>query len=137
MWCAKSAAEQRYLSRVLVSMAGYVLATAGVSWMFAHRHPRGAAVYLLALLPALPIFACIAILGIYLSEERDEFVRTILVKSSLWATGVVLAFATFWGFLQSYAPVIDRTLNFPIYWVFFVWWIAFGLADPLVRRTYK
>jgi len=118
-------------------MAGYVLATAGVSWMFAHRHPQGAAVYLLALLPALPIFACIAILGIYLSEERDEFVRTILVKSSLWATGVVLAFATFWGFLQSYPPVIHRTLNFPMYWVFFVWWIAFGLADPLVRRTYK
>src|SRR6266478_3282839 len=83
MWCTKSAAERRYLSRVLVSMAGYVLAIAGVSWMFAHRHPQGATVYLLALLPALPIFACIAILGIYLSEEKDEFVRTVLVKSRL------------------------------------------------------
>ena len=83
------------------------------------------------------IFACIAILGIYLSEEKDEFVRTVLVKSSLWATGVVLAFATFWGFLQSYAPAINRTVNFPMCWVFFVWWVSFGLAEPLVRRTYK
>jgi len=137
MWCTKSAAERRYLSRVLVSMAGYVLAIAGVSWMFAHRHPQGATVYLLALLPALPIFAVIAILGIYLSEEKDEFVRTVLVKSSLWATGVVLAFATFWGFLQSYAPAINRTVNFPMYCVFIVWWVSFGLAEPLVRRTYK
>jgi len=118
-------------------MAGYVLAIAGVSWMFAHRHPQGATVYLLALLPALPIFACIAILGIYLSEEKDEFVRTVLVKSSLWATGVVLAFATFWGFLKSHAPAINRTVNFPMYCVFIVWWVSFGLAEPLVRRTYK
>jgi hypothetical protein len=29
MWFTKSAAERRYLSRVLVSMAGYVLAIAG------------------------------------------------------------------------------------------------------------
>jgi hypothetical protein len=74
---------------------------------------------------------------IYLSEEKDEFVRTVLVKSSLWATGFVLAFATFWGFLQSYAPAINRTVNFPMYCVFIVWWVSFGLAEPLVRRTYK
>ncbi len=137
MWCTRSAAERVYLTRMLISMSIYVLVTAIVSWIFAHRHPQGALVYLLAVLPALPIFAVIASLGKYLVEEKDEFVRTVLVQCSLWATAVVLAFTTCLGSLQKYVPSLNKSPGPQNYWVFVVWCLAFAAAQPLVRRRYK
>jgi hypothetical protein len=136
MWCT-SAAERRYLIRTVIATALYIVAMLAVSWTFAHRHPQGVWVYVLALLPALPIFAVIAILGIYLVEETDEFVRTILVQSSLWATAAVLAFSTCWSLLQTYVHSINRGAGLAGYWVYILWWMAFGLAQPLVRWRYK
>jgi hypothetical protein len=137
MYCTKTAAERRYLARTLFATTAYLLAVWGVTWMFRHRHPHGFAVYLLALVPELPIFAVLAIFGIYLTEEADEFIRAILVQSSLWATGIVLAFTTFWSLLQSYVPGIDLIVKVPMYWVFVLWWVSFGLAQPLVKRRYR
>jgi hypothetical protein len=118
-------------------MSSYVLATAIVSWIFAHRHPQGVLVYVVAVLPALPIFAVIASLGKYLVEEKDEFVRTVLVQCSLWATAVVLAFATCLGSLQKYVPSFSKSPGLQNYWVFVVWFLAFAAAQPLIRWRYK
>jgi hypothetical protein len=133
MCLPKSPAERRYVRRIAVIMAIYVVAIFSVSWTFSHLHPHGPLTYLLAILPALPILGVIATFGIYLAEEEDEFVRTVMVQSSLWSTGLVLGFATFWGFLQSYTAAF----NLPMYWVFILWWAAFGLVQPLVRRRYQ
>jgi hypothetical protein len=137
MYCAKTAAARRYRARTLFATTAYLLAIWGVTWIFRHRHPQGAAVYLLALAPELPIFAILAIFGIYLAEEKDEFIRAVLVQSSLWATCVVLAFTTFWSLLQIYAPAIDLVVKVPMYWVFALWCVSFALAQPLVQLRYK
>lgn len=130
---SRTAAERNYVRRSLTATAIYVIAVAAVDWAFAHLHPHGAMVYLLAMLPALSIFGIVATFGMYLAEETDEFVRTVMAQSSLWAAGVVLAFATFWEFLQTYAPVGTS----PMYLIFAVWWLAFGVAEHFVRRRYK
>jgi hypothetical protein len=137
MWCTKSAAERIYLVRVMIAMSIYVGAIAAVSWSFHHRHPQGAVVYLLAMLPALPIFAVIASLGIYLAEEKDEFVRTVLVQCSLWATAIVLSIATCVGLLQTYVPSFAQRAGVTDYWVFTVWFLAYAAVQPFVRRRYK
>jgi hypothetical protein len=137
MLCIKSPAEGRYLKREFVTMSIYLLAVWFASWTFKHHPPSGAAVYLLALLPALPIFAAIAILGIYIAEEKDEFLRNVLVQSSLWATAIAMGFATSWGLLQAYDRVVNLSINLPMTWVFIVWCFAFALAQPLVQRRYK
>ena len=137
MSCTKSAAERRYLGRSLFTMSVYVLAVWCVAWTFHHHHPQGAVVYLLALAPAPPILAAIAILGLYITEEKDEFLRAVLVQSSLWATAVVLAFTTFWGLLQTYSPTVDLHIHAPMYWVFVVWYVTFGLSQPLVQLRYR
>jgi hypothetical protein len=137
MFCIKSPAEGRYLRREFLTMSIYVLAVWFASWMFKHHSPHGAAVYLLALLPALPIVAAIAILGIYIAEEKDEFLRTVLVQSSLWATAIALGFATSWGLLQTYDRVVNLSINLPMTWVFIVWCLAFAFAQPLVQRRYE
>ncbi len=135
MWClASTPAEWRYVRRLFVTMSIYVLAVFISTWTFHHRHPHGIAACLLACLPALPIFAVIAIFGIYLSEERDEFVRMVMIQSSLLATAIVLAFSTFIGFLQVY-NVAGQTV--PMYCLFAVWFFAFGIVQPLVRRRYR
>jgi hypothetical protein len=130
---SRSTAIRHYVRRFWPTMLVYVLTILAVTWIFKQYHPHGFLMYLLAVLPALPILGIIAIFGLYISEEQDEFVRTVMMQSSLWATGIVLAFATFWGFLEDYTPVG----KLPMYWVFVAWCVVFGLVQPLVRRRYR
>lgn len=74
MACAsKSAATRRYLFRLVPTMAVYVLFVSISKWSFQHLHPTGLSVYLLAILPALPMVGSLAIVGLYVAEESDEF----------------------------------------------------------------
>lgn len=77
-------AKWRNLVRVASTMAVYVLCTYFTRWSFENLHPAGLAVYLLALVPALPMVGSLAIVGLHVVEEPDEFERSILVRSVLW-----------------------------------------------------
>jgi len=103
MTTAKNPARKRYIARFIPTMAVYVAAIFTVSWVFNRYEPTGPIAWGLALLPALPLLAIIAIMGVYLSEEGDEFIRKILVESMLWGVGLTLAIMTVWGFLEIYA----------------------------------
>ena len=137
LFCAttnwKDPAVRRYVTRLFVAMFFYVAAISFVTHSFLHHHPHGVSAYLLAILPAIPLLAVIAIFGTYLTELRDEFLRTIMVHSSLWATGITLAFASCVGFLQQYVG----GFNLPMYYLFILWWIAFALVQPMIARKYK
>lgn len=124
---------RRYMRRFIPTMIVYVAAVAGVSWAFDALSPAGPLAWALAIAPALPILAVIAIMGLYLKEEGDEFVRNVLVEAMLWGIGVTLAAMTVWGFLEVYAdaPKLPSFMAFPI------WCGAMGLAQPLVRRRYQ
>lgn len=129
----KDAAVRRYTFRVLIAMIVYMAAIFGVSWIFSHRHPSNAAAWLLAALPSIPIISVLAIFGIYLTEVKDEFVRMLAVRSSLWATAITLGFASFWGFIETYThpPLI------PMYWLFVLWWIVFGFMQAILSWRYR
>jgi xanthosine utilization system XapX-like protein len=131
-----TAAERRYLARTAIATSFYLVAMAVVTWAFHHRHPHGIWAYLLALAPALPILAVIAILGVYLTQEADEFVRAVMVQASLWATAAVLVYSTCSGLLETYVPEFVRSAK-EVNWIFVIWFIVFGLAQPLIRRRYK
>ena len=77
----------------------YVLFLFIAQWSFHHLHPTGLIVYFLAVLPALPLVGSLAIVGLYIAEESDEFERSILVQSMLWGFGGTLAISTIWGSL--------------------------------------
>ena len=57
------------------------------------------------LLPALPIIGIFAAIGRYLVEEQDEYVRMLMVRQTLWASGFALSVATIWGFLENFGLV--------------------------------
>ena len=128
-----SPAAKRYIARFIPAMASYVVVLFTSIWWIRHHDPHGVLLWLLAIAPALPVIAVIAIMGLYLIEEQDEFVRSTLVQAMLWGLGVTLAGCTAWGFLEN----VELVSHMPLYSVFPIFCATFGVAQPLVRRRYR
>jgi hypothetical protein len=128
-----NAAVRRYTYRMMTAMTVYCIFLFAAVWTFRHRHPAGIFAYALAILPAVPIVAVIVIVGLYLAEEKDEFLRNLLVQSSVWGIGGTLAVTSIWGFLELFLPVphFDLYLVFPMFWVFV------GISSALIRMRYR
>jgi hypothetical protein len=102
-------------------------------WEFKHGHPTGGLAYLLAVLPSLPIIGELVVVGLYLTEEKDEFQRTVLVQSLLWGIGATLAVTSVWGFLENFIQVV----HFDLYLVFPLFWFFVGVFTPLLKARYR
>ena len=76
---------------------------------YLHEHPSVALMYLLAILPAIPVIGIIAVVGRYLARENDEFVRMMVVQALLWGLGITFVTDTVLGGLYA-APSIDRLI---------------------------
>jgi len=128
-----NAAVRRYTYRFFVAMTLYCVFLFIAVWMFRHGHPSGILAYFLAILPAIPIVASIAVVGIYLGEEKDEFIRNLFIQAAVWAIGATLAVTSVWGFLELFLPVphLDLYLVFPMFWAFV------GVCSALVRMRYR
>ncbi|HEX5237557.1 MAG TPA: hypothetical protein VFW39_03730 [Sphingomicrobium sp.] len=126
--CA-TAAMRTYNRRTLVMSFGYVLAlflTIGVTERFSITGPL---LWVLALLPAIPIIGIVWAMARLLIDETDEYQRLRMVRASLVATGLVLVSSTLWGFLEMFglAPHLWLWAVFPVW--------AIGLAiGQLVNR---
>lgn len=126
-------AARNYLRRFGLAMTTYVVVLMGSLWFIETRSPKGPLLWLLGVAPAIPLIGVIAAMGLYLMEETDEFLRTVLVQSLLWGIGITMAFGTAWGFLEN----VEAVPHFPLYLIFPVFCGAFGLAQPFVRRRYQ
>jgi xanthosine utilization system XapX-like protein len=130
---SKTPAGRRYIARFTPAMLAYVVVLMGSLWSIRHLDPTGPFLWALAVAPALPVIAVIAVMGLYLIEETDEFIRAVLVQSMLWGIGITLSACTAWGFLEN-AEVVP---HLPLYLVFPAFCGSFGLAQPFVRRRYQ
>jgi hypothetical protein len=64
-------------------------------------------------------------------ERSDEFLRTLMAKRFIAATGLIYAASTVWGFLELYAGAPD----FPLYLVFTAFAVAYSLVTPFIKST--
>jgi hypothetical protein len=126
-------AGRRYIYRLAPTMAVYLLFLFIAQWTFHHLHPTGFVVYLLALLPALPLIGSLAVVGLYIAEESDEFERSIIVQSMLWGLGGALAISTIWGSLEDFA----KAPHISTFYVFLFFWIFMGISQPFIRMRYQ
>lgn len=125
----RTAAAKRYTVRLFVSMSLYVgVLFAVISYINAYD-PQGALRVVLSILPALPVIAAIAVMGLYLVEETDEFVRARVAMAMLIGTGLVLSVATVLGFLQ----VTDVIGQVEVFWAFPVWAFGWGLTQCVLN----
>lgn len=119
MFCAFSnPAIRRFMMRFLACMLAYAMTLVLSFWVFVRFHPTGILAWVLAVFPALAIVAQIVACGMYLAEEKDEFVRNVLVQSMIWGIGATLAVTTTWGFLEGFVHIrhLDPTLVYPLFW---------------------
>ena len=126
-------ASFRYVARLLPTMIVYVLFVFITQWAFHHSHPTGLMVYLLAILPAVPLVGSIAIVGLYIAEETDEFQRSILVQSMLWGFGVALAIGSVWGSLEDLANAPHRSA----FYAYLSFWIVNAISGVIIRLRYR
>ncbi len=125
---SRTPAARRYMKRFVPTMIAYVVLVMATSLIVAKLHPTGTALIALSILPALPILGILVVIGLYVREESDEYVRQRLVVAMLFGIGVVLAAATVLGFLQIYR-VIGQV---DVFWAFPVWCASWGLAQCLM-----
>jgi uncharacterized membrane protein len=128
---AYSAATGTYNRRALIWSFSYVLLLVGAITANRAWHPAGALAWVIAILPALPVFFLIWSMGAYIVEETDEYLRQRTVISALWATGFLLALATCYGFLETFklVPHVEGWAAVP------VWAVGLGLGNLMGRRS--
>lgn len=126
-----SPATRRYNKRVVVLSLIYAAFLIGAVYAFKHHLVGGPVAWIVAILPALPIIGIFAAIGLYLVEEQDEYVRMLMVRQTLWASGFALSIATMWGFLESF----ELVSHVEVYWVSVLWFGGLGLGNFANRLT--
>jgi hypothetical protein len=121
---ARGRAIGRYNRAAVTLSIIYVVFLFGAEIAIGRYGLSGAAAYVVAILPALPIISLFAAIGRYLAEESDEYLRLLQVRQTLIATGFALSIATAWGFLESF----DLAPHFDSYWVAVIWFGGLGIG---------
>lgn len=114
----KNPAARRYTARLFVLMTAYVLFLVLAKWMFKHGLAQGVWAYALALLPALPIIGVFWAVMRLLVEQTDEYLRMLLVRQCLFATGFALFVTTIREWLQNFdlIPAGDGGFGAAFFW---------------------
>ncbi len=126
---SRNPAQRRYNMRVLGLSLAYAGALIGVSFVFRSSAPTGPLAWALALLPALPLVGIFVAMGRYLVEESDEYLRAMVARQSLIASGFMLIVTTCWGFLQSFGQLPHADF----YWAAILWFAGLGLGSCVNR----
>lgn len=125
----RSLAARRYNRTVVGLSLAYAVCLIGAEWLFTHHRVSGVPAYMTAILPALPIIGMFAAIGRYLSDEPDEYVRSLMVRQSLIASGFALSIATVWGFLESF----DLVGHVDAYYIAVLWFGGLGVGSCMNR----
>ena len=123
-------AHKRYVVRTMAFMSGYVAVNVAAIFGAFDDIASPVAAWGLALTVSAPVIGQIwATLA--LMRESDEFVRAVVAKQFILASGLAMAVASVWGFGESYAdaPHIPAWIIYPLFWA------CFGLIAPFVKSS--
>jgi hypothetical protein len=125
------APTRRYLIRLFTAMGLYVVSLFAAKYLTNHHLVKGWTIWPLALLPGLSIVGAFYAIAMLIIEQKDEYIRMLLVRQTLFATGITLAAATVWGFLENFGLVIHLDA---FYWAI-VWFAGLGFGAIFNRIT--
>ena len=111
-------AQRRYNRRVLLLSIAYALSLFLAVYLLSRHLIAGPAAYIVGVLPALAVSGFFWMMGRYLIEETDEYLRMLQIRQLLIATGIALTAATIWGFLEGF-ELVPHVVGYvwPIVWV--------------------
>ena len=127
----RNPAAKRYNRRVILLAALYAALLIPAIYGFTHQLVPHWAAYPIAVLPALPIVGILAAIGRYMVEEQDEYLRMLLVRQTLWASGFALSIATAWGFLEAF----DLVGHIDAYYISVLWFGGLGFGACMNKLT--
>ena len=127
----RNPAQRRYVLRVAVATACYLVTLSAALHFVGRGIVTGPPAYLLGILPGLSVAGFFWAIARLIVEERDEYLRLLLVKQALVATGFTLTLVTIWGFLENLAlvPHVDA------FYVAILWFFGLGVGS-VVNRLY-
>ncbi len=118
-------AYKRYVLRVAVSMAAYLVTLSIALRFVGNGRVTGPSAYILATLPGIAVLGIFWAAGRLMVEETDEFQRMLLVRQSLIATAFALSIATIWGFWES----VGLVRHLDAYFVAILWFGGLGVGS--------
>ncbi len=125
-------AQRRYLLRLAIATAAYLI-TLALAVRMLDGSVTGVTAYLLALLPGLSVAGMFWAVGRLLTEETDEYQRTLLVRQSLFASGFTLSVTTCWSFLENFGLVA----HVDAFYIAMLWFFGLGLGSLYNRLTLR
>ena len=122
-------AQRAHTKRVLWLLLAYAIVLPPLVWVRANTAVAGYIPLLMAVVAALPVLGIFASWGRYLSDERDEYHRAMVLQRNAIATNVTMGAAVVWGFLQAFGvmPLIET------YWIAVVWVVAQSVPAFMTR----
>ncbi|MXP10666.1 hypothetical protein [Pseudoblastomonas halimionae] len=120
-----STAAARYTRGIMASSLAYMLGLGIALWVWRNLDPSIGLTWVLAMLPIIPIFWMIYVMGRYIAEEADEYLRHRAIMASLVGLGAVLAIGSFWGFLETF----ELVPHVPGWWAVPIWAFGMGIAQ--------
>ena len=127
----RTPAWKRYNWRVIWLSLLYCAFLLPAVYGFKHQLVPHSIAWLVAILPALPIIGIFFAIGRYLVEERDEYVRMLMVRQTLWASGFALSVATVWGFIENFGLVG----HIEAYYISVLWFFGLGIGALVNKLT--
>ena len=124
-------ATHRYLLRMALTMAFYLITLAVAEHFIDGRGMTGPMAAFLAFLPGLSFAGVVWVFGGLIIEEQDEFYRMLYIRQGLIATGISFTLAAIWGFLETYR-IVEPVAAF---WWPTIW--CFGLGVGAVFNKIK
>ncbi|MDJ0909657.1 MAG: hypothetical protein QNI99_10715 [Woeseiaceae bacterium] len=127
-----SATNRRFLLRLGVSAAVLGLSVVLIRHVIGQELVSGPLLWGLALIPGLAMVGIFYAYGMLIVEQKDEFIRMLVVRQLVIATGIALAFATVWGFLEEFGLVA----HVYAYYVAVAWIVGFAFGGLVNRITH-
>lgn len=124
-------AQRRYTIRIAIAMLFYMLTLFLAVSLIRSGQAVGVLAWILALLPGLCVAAVFWAVGRLLVEETDEYIRMLLVRQVLIATGLTLSIVTVYGFLENFG-LVNHVDGF---YVAMIWFIGLGIGGLVNRLT--
>ena len=123
--------NRRYLFRIGISAVVFGLAIKVAKYLTTNGLVDGPLVWVLALIPGFAMLGIFYAFGRLIIEQKDEFIRMLIIRQVLIGTGIALSFAIVWGFLEEFGLVAHI---YP-YYVAIAWILGFGFGGVVNRIT--
>ncbi len=124
--------NRRFLVRLCISVAALALSVYAAKHLIDQGNADGPWLWLLALIPGLAMIGIFYAYGMLIVEQKDEFLRTLILRQLIIATGLALSFAAVWGFLERFG-LVSHVYS---YYVVVAWIVGFGIGGLVNRLTH-